>query len=116
MKPFCPECNGSGESNDQGYLDCAAPNCTAAEDRAHMEAHLNALGRLSNRDLLWEAYKCGQAKAGRADLAKCLVAEVVENDGKRFCMLVDWAALPVGTKVYTAAPANNNTETPDEPA
>lgn len=39
-----------------------------------------------------------------------LVAEVVDNGGKRFCMLMDWDALPVGTKVYLGATPSGEVE------
>jgi hypothetical protein len=39
-----------------------------------------------------------------------LVAEVVDNGGKLFCMLMDWDLLSVGTRVYLGATPSGEVE------
>lgn len=63
MSHYCVECSNSGERGQSGMLDCSAIGCNAATERATLDAHLLALGRLHERDLVWAAYKLGQAKA-----------------------------------------------------
>lgn len=54
----CPICLDSGEST-YGNLDCAAPNCTAATERAALNTLIDALPAMTPYDLQWTAYQLG---------------------------------------------------------
>lgn len=124
MSTFCPECKGSGESGQFGVLDCAAPNCTAATERAALDTHLLALGRLHERDLVWEAYKLGQAKA-QVFIPPALaeIEEEIHRRADKECCLEDGCdfTVTITSEQYErlcaplAAPANNNTESKTTP-
>ena len=34
---FCDKCNNTGATTPEGFLDCTAPLCTAAQDRANLD-------------------------------------------------------------------------------
>ena len=57
----CPICSGSGESTGNGMLDCPAPDCTAATDRATLNDSIAALGPMTRDDIAWAAYRAGVA-------------------------------------------------------
>lgn len=57
----CTICGGSGESTGNGMLDCPAPDCTAATDRATLNDSIAALGPMTRDDIAWAAYKAGVA-------------------------------------------------------
>lgn len=67
----CPICHGSGETGHFGIFDCAAPGCTAAQERYAIDMAIMKMvadeGRLHPHDERWEAYKLGKA-AALADL------------------------------------------------
>lgn len=113
MSTFCATCNGSGEVKHFGQLDCMAAGCTAATERAALDTHLLALGRLHERDLVWEAYKLGQAKA-QGDKQAGMVVKATFGAHKILVATINLDSVEIGTKVYFAAPANNNTEKADE--
>lgn len=118
MSHYCQECGNSGERGQFGVLDCAALNCTAATERAALDAHLLAIGRLHERDVAWEAYKLGQAKAVPAGFALVPIKPTDDMVQAGACALpayyVAYAELVYRTMVEAAAPANNNTEKADD--
>lgn len=59
----CPICNDTGETGAYGILDCAAPGCTAAVDRAAMNAVIEALPPMTAYDKHWAAFQLGYALA-----------------------------------------------------
>lgn len=69
----CKQCNGTGETGTFGIYDCAAPGCTAAEERHALDlqfAKLEAkLGRQHPHDARWLVYLWGRAK-GMEDAIK----------------------------------------------
>lgn len=56
----CPVCHGSGDASGQYLYDCAAPGCTAAVDRANLDAGLKLLPPMIKEDVHWAAYKAGE--------------------------------------------------------
>lgn len=60
----CPICSGSGErEGEYGLLSCDAPNCTAATERAALEAANKAAEPMTVYDQRWLAYCVGKAAA-----------------------------------------------------
>lgn len=60
----CPICSGSGERDGEyGLLSCDAPNCTAATERAALEAANKAAEPMTVYDQRWFAYQAGKAAA-----------------------------------------------------
>jgi hypothetical protein len=49
--PACTICHGTGEASGDGNLDCTA--CSAASDRAALNAYVKSLGPVAKEDLLW---------------------------------------------------------------
>lgn len=66
MSDLCPTCGGSGESGQYAVLDCAAPGCTAAFDRAEFNAFMAALAPMTQYDRDWAAYRYGRVKQAEA--------------------------------------------------
>lgn len=56
----CERCNGTGETNGYGVLDCSAPGCTAASERACLNAFIEALPPMTAYDKHWAAYQMGK--------------------------------------------------------
>lgn len=54
----CSHCNGTGELHGMGYYDCT--NCSAADDRAALEASVKAMPPMTREDVLWAAYQAGE--------------------------------------------------------
>mgnify|MGYP001610819689 CR=1 FL=1 len=61
----CTICGDTGEAFRYGSLDCAAPGCTAAVERAALNDAVAASEPLSEYDLQWLAYQLGKAAAGK---------------------------------------------------
>lgn len=60
MSADCKICNGTGERGQYGTLDCAAPGCTAAEERAALNDFIEKaqrIERMTPYDLHWAIYK-----------------------------------------------------------
>lgn len=127
MSHYCVECSNSGERGQSGMLDCGAKDCTAATERATLDAHLLALGRLHERDLVWAAYKLGQAKAEANGepigyITRTAVDELQDSTGhitenplslwhpKSARVIKERAQVPV----YLAAPTNSSTESTND--
>lgn len=53
----CPVCKDTGETSQYGVLDCQAPGCTAAAERAALNAYLESLPRQTEYDQVWIAYQ-----------------------------------------------------------
>lgn len=60
MSAPCPICHGTGEKGHYGIPDCDAPDCTAATERATLNAAIQKLGPLSVYDVVWQAYLLGK--------------------------------------------------------
>lgn len=55
----CPVCEGSGRRPGSDYLDCGAPGCTAAQERATLESLVRSWGRIDQVELIWRVYQLG---------------------------------------------------------
>lgn len=67
----CPICKGSGEREGRYRdLDCSAEGCTAATERAALEAAIKAAEPMTPYDERWEAYKAGKEAAIEQAIAK----------------------------------------------
>ena len=58
----CPICNDTGEAI-YGHLDCGAPGCTAATERAALNTLIEAMPAMTPYDLQWTSYQLGRAAA-----------------------------------------------------
>lgn len=71
----CTVCKGTGETGTFGIYDCAAPGCTAAEERHALDMQFAqaeaADGRMHPHDARWLVYLWGKAK-GMEDAAKMI--------------------------------------------
>jgi hypothetical protein len=94
----CPICNDTGEAI-YGQLDCAAPNCTAATERAALNTLIDALPKMAPYDLQWTAYQLGRAMAEKelVDALRKIWGHAIELgetdyfDDPQFAK-ADWAA------------------------
>lgn len=80
----CPICNGSGERDGEyGLLSCDAPNCTAATERAALEAANKAAEPMTVYDQRWFAYGIGKQSSvrSRVEAAAHRLIIAVENLG-----------------------------------
>jgi hypothetical protein len=59
----CPKCHGTGETGRYAILDCSAPGCTAATDRAALNTAVAALGPMTLDDLVWHVFQAGKRAA-----------------------------------------------------
>ena len=57
MTPRCTACGDTGETSHYGVLDCCAPGCTAAQERAALNAYIESLPPLTPYDKHWHAYQ-----------------------------------------------------------
>lgn len=51
----CPVCQDSGQMNHRGYLDCG--HCSAATERAALNAYIESIGPMTPYDERWHAYQ-----------------------------------------------------------
>lgn len=58
----CQACNDTGKMPGSDYLDCAAPGCDVANERASLEALVRSWGKMDEVDLIWRVYRYGQNK------------------------------------------------------
>ncbi len=63
MSTTCTACNGTGETGHYGIIDCQAPGCTAATERAALKVAMDGAGALTQYDRDWHAYNLGKAAA-----------------------------------------------------
>lgn len=56
-EPKCKVCSDTGETGQYGILDCRAEGCTAAEDRAALNAYVAELGPITQYDLVWHVHQ-----------------------------------------------------------
>lgn len=73
----CQVCCDTGEKHFNGDLDCDAPGCTAAEDRAALNRYVKKLGPLTSFDRDWMVYQYASLDVKRKlqqELAQILVA------------------------------------------
>jgi hypothetical protein len=95
----CPTCNDTGETGPYGQIDCAAPGCTAATERAALNTLIDALPAMTPYDLQWTAYQLGRAMAEKELRAMLLkiwghaieLGETDYFDDPQFAK-ADWAA------------------------
>lgn len=65
----CEKCGDTGATSESGYLDCAAPGCTAAAERAEMESFIDTkrhMLRESVYELAWLVHQRATALAQKA--------------------------------------------------
>lgn len=71
----CAVCKGTGETGTFGIYDCAAPGCTAAQERHEFDMAFAKIeaegGRMHPHDARWLVYVWGKAK-GLEDAAKMI--------------------------------------------
>lgn len=53
----CPRCHGTGEVSQYGILDCTEPGCTAATERAALNAFVEALPPMTPYDKYFAVYQ-----------------------------------------------------------
>jgi len=63
----CKQCGGTGETGTFGIYDCAAPGCTAAQERYAFDMAIAEFeaqhGRMHPHDARWFAYRMGKEAA-----------------------------------------------------
>lgn len=103
----CLICNGSGERDGEyGLLSCDAPNCTAATERAALEAANKAAEPMTVYDQRWFSYQAGKA-AAKAEMQVVAYAVASERGGIHKLSITEGAANRKATTWRLEWPNNN---------
>lgn len=80
MKHKCMMCRDTGEFNQDGQLDCAAPGCDAAVERAAMNEFVESLKYATVQDVHWaihqRAIELAEQKAAQSFANQSIVVSI----------------------------------------
>lgn len=80
MNHKCIWCNDTGEIDGMGFLDCAQPNCTAAVDRAAVNAFVETLRFSTTEEVHWaihqRATELAEQKAAQSFANQSIVVSI----------------------------------------